>query len=778
MFKKYWKFFVIFWSVVLVGIIGVFVFFWLISAGKLGFMPTFEELENPNNRFASEVYFADGPIMNRYFEKENRKYIEYREIPQSVIDALITTEDVRFYDHSGIDVRGLFRVAKGLLTANTSAGGGSTISQQLAKMLFPRESDLNVFELVIRKFREWVIAVRLEKSYTKEEILTMYLNKYDFLNLAVGISSAADIYFQVPLDSLKVEQAAMLVGMAKNSSYYNPVRRPELTLNRRNVVLSQMYKYGKITRGECDSLKKLPLGLNFKRVDHKEGLATYFREYLRLFMTANKPDRKRYRDLSQFRLDSVAWETNPLYGWCKKNVKVDGSHYDLYSDGLKIYTTLDSRMQKYAEEAVREHLSQDLQPLFDKEKVKKLRPPFSNDMTPAEIEEVLNRSIRQSERYRVLSKQGMSFDEIRKTFDQPLKMQVFTWNGIRDTVMTPLDSIKHYKSFFRSGFMVMQPQTGYIKAYVGGPDYRYFMYDMVSAGKRQVGSTIKPILYTLAMQEGLGPCDKVPNIPQTFILPTGEPWSARGGTKRQGEMVTLRWGLANSENNISAWVLKQFTPEAVAQMAHKMGITSFIDPVPSVFLGTAEITVKEMVAAYSIFANKGVYNSPLPVYRIEDKYGNVLQEFRPESREVITENTAYLMCNLLEGVVTGGTGVRLRYKYKLMNPMGGKTGTTQKHADGWFMGVTPDLVGGVWVGAEDRSIHFQNLANGQGASMALPIWAKFLLKAYADPRLKMSDRPFDRPAGINKRLDCDETISEAEVKEMNNGIREDEEEFY
>ena len=778
MFKKYWKFFVIFWSVLLVGIIGVFVFFWLISAGKLGFMPTFEELENPNNRFASEVYFADGPIMNRYFEKENRKYIEYREIPQSVIDALIATEDVRFYDHSGIDVRGLFRVAKGLLTANTSAGGGSTISQQLAKMLFPRESDLNVFELVIRKFREWVIAVRLEKSYTKEEILTMYLNKYDFLNLAVGISSAADIYFQVPLDSLKVEQAAMLVGMAKNSSYYNPVRRPELTLNRRNVVLSQMYKYDKITREECDSLKQLPLGLNFKRVDHKEGLATYFREYLRLFMTANKPDRKRYRDLSQFRLDSIAWETNPLYGGCKKNVKVDGSHYDLYSDGLKIYTTLDSRMQKYAEEAVREHLSQDLQPLFDKEKVKKLRPPFSNDMTPAEIEEVLNRSIRQSERYRVLSKQGMSFKEIRKTFDQPLKMQVFTWNGIRDTVMTPLDSIKHYKSFFRSGFMVMQPQTGYIKAYVGGPDYRYFMYDMVSAGKRQVGSTIKPILYTLAMQEGLGPCDKVPNIPQTFILPTGEPWSARGGTKRQGEMVTLRWGLANSENNISAWVLKQFTPEAVAQMAHKMGITSFIDPVPSVFLGTAEITVKEMVAAYSIFANKGVYNSPLPVYRIEDKYGNVLQEFRPESREVITENTAYLMCNLLEGVVTGGTGVRLRYKYKLMNPMGGKTGTTQKHADGWFMGVTPDLVGGVWVGAEDRSIHFQNLANGQGASMALPIWAKFLLKAYADPRLKMSDRPFDRPAGINKRLDCDETISEAEVKEMNNGIREDEEEFY
>lgn len=778
MLKKYWKLFVIFWSVVIAGIVTVFIFFWLISAGKLGFMPTFEELENPNNRFASEVYFADGPVMNKYFEKENRKYIEYKEIPQTVIDALIATEDVRFYEHNGVDIRGLFRVAKGLLTANTSAGGGSTLSQQLAKMLFPREPDLNVFELAIRKFREWVIAVRLEKSYTKEEILTMYLNKYDFLNLAVGISSAADIYFQVPLDSLKIEQAAMLIGMAKNSSYYNPVRRPELTLNRRNVVFSQMYKYDKITKQEFDSLKMLPLGLNFKRVDHKEGLATYFREYLRLFMTANQPVKEHYKDIDQYRLDSLAWETNPLYGWCKKNIKVDGTHYDLYSDGLKIYATLDSRMQKYAEEAVHEHLSRDLQPLFDKEKAYKKNSPFSNDMTLEQIEGVLNRSIRQSERYRVLAKAGLKDDEIRKTFNQPVEMQVFTWKGIRDTTMTPLDSIKHYKSFFRSGFMAMDPHTGYIKAYVGGPDYRYFMYDMVSVGKRQVGSTIKPILYTLAMQEGLGPCDKVPNIPQTFVLPDGKTWTARGGTKRKGEMVTLRWGLANSENNISGWVLKQFTPQAVAQMAHKMGITSFIDPVPSVFLGTAEISVKEMVAAYSIFANKGVYNSPLPVYRIEDKYGNVLEEFRPESREVITENTAYLMCNLLEGVVTSGTGVRLRYKYKLMNPMGGKTGTTQEHADGWFMGVTPDLVGGVWVGAEDRSIHFQNLANGQGASMALPIWAKFLQKVYADNRLKFTDLPFERSTGINKRLDCDETITEAEVNEMNQGLDEEDEEFY
>lgn len=778
MFKRYRKFLIVFWSVVVAGILGTVFFFWLISTGRLGFMPTFEELENPNNRFASEVYFADGVLMNRYFEKENRRYAEYKDIPQSVIDALIATEDVRFYDHSGVDVRGLFRVVKGILTGNTSsAGGGSTISQQLAKMLFPRQADLSVTDLVVRKFREWVIAVKLEKSYTKEEILTMYLNKYDFLNLAVGISSAADIYFQVPLDSLKVEQAAMLVGMAKNSSYYNPVRRPELTRERRNVVLYQMYKYDKITEAEYDSLVMLPLGLNFKRVDHKEGLATYFREFLRLYMTAGEPVRSQYRSRSQFRLDSIAWVTDPLYGWCKKNTKIDGTPYDLYTDGLKIHVTLDSRMQEYAEEAVREHLSQELQPLFDQEKLEKDNPPFSNDITVEEIDDILTRSIVQSERYRKLKKAGLEPAEIRKTFYEPVNMQVFTWNGLRDTLMTPLDSIKHYKAFFRSGFMVMNPKNGHIKAYVGGPDYRYFMYDMVSNGKRQVGSTIKPILYTLAMQEGLGPCDKVPNIPQTFILADGKPWAARGGTKRQGEMVTLRWGLANSENNISGWVLKQFTPQAVAEMARKMGITSFIDPVPSIFLGTAEITVKEMVAAYAIYANKGVYNTPLPVTRIEDKYGNVLESFRSESREVITENTAYLMCNLLEGVVTQGTGVRLRYRYQLMNPMGGKTGTTQQHSDGWFMGITPELVGGVWVGAEDRSIHFQNIANGQGANMALPIWAKFLQKAYADPCLRLKQGDFEMPYGIRKRLNCDEGTSvapEIQTQEM----REEEEEFF
>ena len=758
MFKRYWKDFAIFWGLFIVFVAGVFFFFYLVSAGKLGFMPTFEELENPKNKFATEIYSEDGKILGKYFEgSENRRYMDYKDIPQSVIDALIATEDVRFYDHSGIDVRGLFRVAQGMLTGNSSAGGGSTITQQLAKMLFPREANQNFMELAVRKFREWVIAVKLEKSYTKEEIITMYLNKFDFLNLAVGINSAANIYFSTTPDSLKVEQAAMLVGMAKNPSLFNPVRREEKTLGRRNVVLGQMLKYDKISRAEFDSLKVLPLGLDFHKEDHKEGIATYFREYLRLYMTASKPDKKNYSKWSkdQYAVDSLAWETNPLYGWCNKNLKSDGSHYNIYTDGLKIYTTLDSRMQKYAEEAVTEHLGGTLQPAFMAERSRKAHPPFSNDLTVSEINDILNTSIRRTERYRSMNKAGKSFQEIKKSFDKAIPMSVFTWKGVRDTVMSPLDSLKHYKSFFRAGFMAMEPSSGRIKAYVGGPDYRYFQYDMVSTGKRQIGSTIKPILYTLAMQEGLGPCDQVLNVQQTFVLPDGTTWTPRNSTdKREGEMVTLKWGLANSVNNISGWVLKQFTPEAVVQMAHRMGITSFIDPVPAIFLGSSEVSVKEMVGAFSIYANKGVYNAPMMVTIIEDKYGNVLANFYPESREVITENTAFLMANLLQGVVDEGTGRRLRFRYGFKNQIGGKTGTTQNHSDGWFIGITPDLAGGVWVGAEDRSIHFQNLANGQGASMALPIWALFMQKVYADKSLAVPQSDFQKPNGVNHVLDC------------------------
>ncbi|WP_065219172.1 MULTISPECIES: transglycosylase domain-containing protein [Butyricimonas] len=766
--KKYWKDFAIFWGLFVIFVGGIFFFFYLVSDGKLGFMPTFEELENPNNNFATEVYSADGKIIGKYFEgSENRRYMEYKDIPQSVIDALIATEDVRFYDHSGIDVRGLFRVAKGMVTGDAAAGGGSTVTQQLAKMLFPREANQNFVELAMRKFREWVIAVKLEKSYTKEEIITMYLNKFDFLNLAVGINSAANIYFSTSPDSLRVEQAAMLVGMAKNPSLFNPVRRPDKTLGRRNVVLSQMLKYDKISETEFDSLKNLPLGLDFHKEDHKEGIATYFREYMRLYLTANKPERSNYKwNKDQYAVDSLAWEKDPLYGWCNKNLKSDGSRYNIYTDGLKIYTTLDSRMQKYAEEAMTEHLGGTLQPAFMAERRHKANPPFSNDLSKDVVNEILNTSIRRTERYRSMNKAGKSFAEIKREFGKPVAMSVFTWNGVRDTMMSPLDSLKHYKSFFRAGFMAMEPATGHIKAYVGGPNYHYFQYDMVSTGKRQIGSTIKPILYTLAMQEGLGPCDKVLNVQQTFVLPDGTTWTPRNSTsKREGEMVTLKWGLANSVNNISGWVLKQFTPEAVVQMAHKMGITSYIDPVPAIFLGSSEVSVKEMVSAFSVYANKGVYNSPTMVTKIEDKYGNLLATFHPESREVITENTAYLMANLLKGVVKDGTGVRLRYRYQLMNPIGGKTGTTQNHSDGWFIGITPDLAGGVWVGAEDRSIHFQNLANGQGASMALPIWALFMQKVYADKSLAVPQRDFERPNGVTKVIDCDDEEGDGVVEE-------------
>ncbi|MDR0982880.1 MAG: penicillin-binding protein [Culturomica sp.] len=781
MFKRCKKFLFIFWGSFLAFLLLTVVFFYLISAGKLGFMPTFEELENPNNRFASEVYFEDGPMMNRYFiGSENRRYTEYREIPQSVVDALVATEDVRFYDHSGIDAIGLMRVFKGLLSGSTSSsGGGSTISQQLAKMLFPREPNRNSLEFVVRKFREWVIAVRLERSYTKEEIITMYLNKFDFLNLAVGINSAAEIYFQSGLDSLRMEQAAMLIGMAKNPALFNPVRRPEETLSRRNVVLSQMAKYGKISLAQRDSLQRLPLALKFRREDHKEGLATYFREHLRIYMTAKKPERKNYSRWAQeqFRMDSIAWASDPLYGWCNKNTNFAGKKYDIYSDGLKIYTTLNSRMQKYAEEAVVDHLSKYLQPLFYNEKSDKRNPPFSNDISNEEVEAIMNRAIRRTDRYRAMNAEGKSFGEIRKEFMKPVKMKIFTWQGVRDTILTPMDSLKHYKAFFRAGFMVMDPKDGDVKAYVGGPNFNYFMYDMVSLGKRQVGSTIKPILYTLAMQEGFSPCDKVPNIPQTFVLPDGSTWTAREGNKRAGEMVTLRWGLANSNNNISGWVLKQFTPQAVVQMAHKMGISSFIDPVPAVFLGTSEISVKEMVAAYSIFANKGVYNSPLVVSRIEDKYGNLIAEFRPRSKEVITAKTAYLMTNLLEGVVQEGTGRRLIVRYGLRNPMGGKTGTTQEHADGWFMGITDELVGGVWVGAEDRSIHFQTLAHGQGANMALPIWGLFMQKVVNDPQLKFKGTPFERPPGMEINLNCSEDEQQIRERIRKYGTEEEEEFF-
>lgn len=773
--KKFKKSLIIFWSVFLVGVLAMVLFFAGVSNGKFGFMPTFEELENPKSSLATEIYTVDNELIGKFYF-QNRSFVEYDEISPYLRKALIATEDVRYENHSGIDIRGLARVVKGLVTGNKNAGGGSTISQQLAKMLFPRENFNSKLDIVFRKFREWVIAVKLERSYTKEEIMTMYFNKYDFLNLAVGIKSAANVYFNTTPDSLRLEQAAMLVGMAKNSSYYNPLRRAELTKDRRNVVLAQMVKYDYLEKEVYDSLKNLPLGIDYQKVDHKRGMAPYFREYLRMSLTAKKPERKNYPswNLQRFKEDSLEWDNNPFFGWCNKNQKADGSPYNIYKDGLKIYTTIDSRMQKYAEQAVEEHLGLNLQKAFDREKQNHRRPPFSDDLSKEEVEHQLDLSIRRSERYRVMHKKGLKFEAIKEAFNKPTKMKIFTWQGERDTTLTPMDSMLYYKGFLRAGFMSMVPQTGEVRAYVGGPNYKHFMYDMVNVGKRQVGSTIKPFLYTLAMQDGLSPCDKVPNIPQTFILPDGTPWASRNSTdKKAGEMVTLKWGLANSVNNISGWVLKQTTPKSVVSMVHKMGVVSRMDPVPSIFLGTSEISVYEMVGAYSSFVNKGVYIKPRFISKIEDSKGNLIAQSVPRKKEVMSEKTAYLMTNLLQGVVNKGTGVRLRFTYNLYNPIGGKTGTTQNHSDGWFMGITPELVSGVWVGAEDRAIHFEGIRLGQGANMALPIWALYMKKVYGDRDLNVSQGDFEKPRGVIINLDCESESNKSNNNELQDSEDED-----
>ncbi|WP_163710499.1 transglycosylase domain-containing protein [Mangrovibacterium lignilyticum] len=763
------KFVIGFWSLFAIGILAIAFMFYLIAEGKMGEMPSFKDLENPQSLLASEVISRDNVSIGRYF-RENRTFVNYEQLPDNLIEALVATEDVRFYSHSGIDLRGLFRVLKGVLTGDSSSGGGSTLSQQLAKMLFPRDKFESKSDLVFRKFKEWVIAVKLEKSYTKEEIITMYLNKYDFLNLAVGVKSAARIYFNTVPDSLTIEQSAMLVGMAKNSALFNPVRRPELTKNRRNVVLAQMHRYGYVTDAELDSLKALPMELEFTREDFKEGLAPYFREYLRVAMGSGKPDRSKYASWQtvKYKEDSVAWETNPLYGWCKKNFKPDGTNYDLYEDGLKIYTTIDSRMQLYAEQALEDHLRLDLQPAFERHEKELRNPPFSNDMSDEDVEHLLNLSMRQSERYRVLRLQGKNADQIKKNFKEKVEMTVFSWKGDRDTIMSPMDSIRYYLGFLRSSFMAMDLESGQVRAYVGGPDYRHFMYDMVLGGKRQVGSTVKPFLYTLAMQNGLSPCTKVPNVKQQFILGDGTVWEAKnsGESEYDGKMVTLKWGLANSVNQISAWVMKQFNPQSVADVMHKMGVYSYIDPVPSMFLGTSDITLYEMVGAYGTFANKGVYTQPIFVTRIEDKYGNVIATFRPERHDAIDEKTAYLMISLLRGVIDHGTGTRIRWHPvygEIEGPIAGKTGTTQNHSDGWFMGVTPQLAAGVWTGADLRSIHFDNIKYGQGANMALPIWGRFMKKVYADPSLEYKpDHEFEKPMNFIMNLDCDDVNDSSE----------------
>ncbi len=717
--------------------------FTAIAKGWIGYMPPVEELENPIDKFASEIISADGKMLGTWsYSKENRIFVGYDELSPNLINALIDTEDIRFKEHSGIDARAIVRaVIKRGLFMQTSAGGGSTITQQLAKQLYSDVAS-NTLQRVLQKPIEWVIAVKLERFYTKEEILTMYLNYFDFLNNAVGIKTASNTYFSKEPKNLNIEEAATLVGMCKNPSYYNPVRFNERSRERRNVVLDQMRKAGHLTQAESDSLKALPLTLKYRKVDHKEGLATYFREYLRTVMTAKKPYKSDYRgwQMQKFYEDSIAWEKNPLYGWCNKNFKKNGDPYNVYIDGLKIYTTIDSRMQKYAEEAVKEHVVDYLQPSFFKEKKGRKTAPYTNQLSPEEVQKILKRAMKQSQRYQIMKEGGYSEKEIEKAFNTKCEMTVFSYNGSIDTIMTPMDSIRYYKHFLRTGFMSMDPRTGYVKAYVGGPNYANFQYDMAMIGRRQVGSTIKPYLYALAMENGFSPCDETRNVEQTIITEDGKTWTPRNtSNKRYGEMVTLKWGLANSNNWISAYLMSKLNPYALVRLLHNFGILNKdIQPTPSLCLGPCEISVGEMVSAYTAFANRGIRTAPLFVTRIEDNEGNIISEFSPLMEEVISEESSYKMLDMLRAVINEGTGGRVRFRYGIKADMGGKTGTTNNNSDGWFMGFTPSLVSGVWVGGEDRDIHFDTMLYGQGASMALPVWAIYMNKVYADKNLGYS----------------------------------------
>jgi penicillin-binding protein 1A len=751
-----------FWALFIFPFAVIVTIFILISKEKLGPMPSFKELENPEYYLAAEVYSEDGFLMGK-ISIENLTWTEYTDFSPWLTDALIATEDIRYNRHSGIDIRGLGRAAVRTILLGQNTGGGSTITQQLAKQLYPRDTArssaiVKRIKLGVSKFKEWQTAVKLERSYTKEEIITMYLNKFNFSYNAIGIRSAAKVYFNTTPDSLNLQQSAVLIGMLKASTKYNPVRNYDLMMQRRNVVISQMAKYGYLTPSVADSVKKLPIEVDFEVEDHNTGLATYLREYIRNTIRKPKPDKNKYVQESSYEDALWEWENNTLYGWCNKNKKPDGSYYDIYKDGLKIYTTINSRMQKFAEEALAEHLSQEVQPDFYKRAKGFKNPPYSDDLTKKEVDDLLRRSLEQSDRYYIMRARGVPEDSILLSFNTPVKMKVFSWKGDRDTVMTPLDSIRYYKFFIRSAFMVEDPHNGYVKAYVGGPDFRYFKYDAVTQQRKQVGSTIKPFLYTIAMQNGYSPCYEVENIPRSFEVGDSL-WTPRssGPKAYHGKMVTLSWGLAQSENYISAWLMQQFKPTAVTDLLRKMGVRSFIDPVPSIFLGTSDIKLEEMVGAYGTFANKGVYTKPMYVTRIEDKNGNVISRFTPKIEEVISEEQAYLMLSLLQNVVTRGTALRMRNEpYNLRNQIGGKTGTTQNHANGWFMGVTPNLVGGVWSGWEDQAIHFETLSEGQGANMALPIMAIFLKKVYTDPQFGIMEADeFERTADFSWELDCD-----------------------
>lgn len=691
-------------------------------------LPSVAELQNPKSNLATVIYSSDMKTLGKYYA-ENRVSVKYYELDKDLVDALIATEDARFHDHSGVDLRALGRAVFGAATGRSSSGGGSTLSQQLAKMMFPRQK-LSKPKMILQKLKEWVIAARLEKNYTKDEILALYLNKFDFLNQAVGVKSAAQIYFNRNQDSLEIQQAAMLIGMAKNPSLFNPIKKADTTLHRRNVVMMQMVVNGFLTKEKYDSLKKLPLGIIYHPEDHNDGLAPYFREYLREYF---------------------------LKEWCSKHINPETNKpYNIYKDGLKIYTTIDSRMQQYAEEAVNEHMT-DLQKMFTKECKTKKNAPFAWNVNKEQIENIMMSSMKRSDRYRSLKNAGLSKEQIIAEFKKPVAMTVYSLRGDIDTTMSPWDSIRYYKSFLHTGFISIEPTTGYVKAWVGGVNHKHFKFDHAKVGRRQVGSTFKPFVYAMAIQEGYSPCYQVPNVRTCISIPDQPDWCPDNsdGNKGTGKMVTLRYALAGSINYVTAWVMKQFPPEALVTLVRRLGVTAPIDPVPSICLGTPDISVFEMVAANATFANKGTYIQPTFITRIEDKNGKVLEEFFPTTDEVFSEEKAYAMIQLMRGVVDYGTGSRLRFRYNLRNEIAGKTGTTQNNADGWFMGLTPDLVAGCWVGGEERSIHFNSTNEGQGASMALPIWGKFFQKVYADPSLKISKNGFVKPANMgNVELDC------------------------
>ena len=766
------RFIHILWALLAGGFVSAIVGFFAIWFGWIGYMPDIEDLQNPINRFATQVYSSDGKVIGTWnLNKENRIVIPYKKMSPYLVQALVATEDERFYEHSGIDFRALGRaiIKRGIL-GQTNAGGGSTITQQLAKQLYSSTAQ-SAAQRMLQKPIEWVIAIKLERYYTKEEIIALYLNYFDFLHNAVGIKTAANTYFNKEPKNLTVCEAATLIGLCKNPSLFNPVRYPERAKERRNVVLSQMVKAGYMDRAEYQNYSSEPLTLNFHRTDHKDGTATYLREFLRRYMMAKRPVRSDYPSWNnvQFVADSIAWDTDPLYGWCNKNFKKDGSPYNVYSDGLKVFTTIDSRMQKYAEEAVYQHVARYLQPAFDKENKPKPSSPYSDKLTPQQIRYILNRSITQSERWRTMKAAGCTPEEIKEAFRKKIEMTVFTYHGDIDTLMSPLDSIRYYKGFLRSGFMSMDPKTGAVKAYVGGLDYPHFMYDMVSLGRRQVGSTIKPFLYSLAMENGFTPCDYAPNRQQTYIV-AGRPWTPRNVSHaRYGQMVPLKWGLAQSNNWISAYLMSKLNPNQFVQILHDFGIHNpDIHASMSLCLGPCEVSVSEMVSAYTVFANHGIRTAPMFVSRIEDNEGNTIATFQPRMNEVIGAANAMKMLTMLMGVVDNGTAGRLRYRYNFQGQIGAKTGTTNNNSDGWFIGFTPQLVSGCWVGGEDRDIHFDRGQMGQGATMALPIWAIFMKKVYADRSLGIDPMAkFDLPEDYNP---CGRKAEEDDFTE--NGIDE------